>query len=137
MQRNNRHANFGFHFFGDRVDVFTDNSRGAGHSNKNSLGVKTFFNVKNRLAELIGSAEHHILFFQVCADVQGVLQRFSATAKAVVERKVKLGAFATTANGRVVNQDTIREVTHRTLNNGVRAHRFLVERRVQLAKFAT
>ena len=134
VQRNYRHANFRFHFFGDGIDVFTDNSGSASHANENSLGIKTFLCITNRLTKLFRSTEHHVLFFKVGADIQCVLQRLSATLEAHMHRKVEFGVFAATSNRRMVNQGAVREVTHLALNNCIGAHRFLVKRRSEFAK---
>ena len=136
MQRNNRHANFRFHFLGNGVDVFTDNSGRTSHTDENRLGVKAFLCVKDCLAEFFGSAKDHVLFFQVRADVQRILQGLSTTAKAVMHREVKLGIFAAATNRRMVNQGAVRKVTHLALHNCIRAHCFLVQRRTQFAKLA-
>ena len=137
MQRNDRHANLRFHFFGNGINVFTDNGSSASHANENRLGIKAFLCIENRLAKLIGSAKDHVLFFQVRADVQRILQRLSTTAKAVMHREVKLGVFATATDRRMVNQGAVRKVSHLALHNRIRAHCLLVQRRTQFAKFAT
>ena len=134
VQRNYRHANFRFHFFGDGVNIFTDNSGSASHANENSLGIETFLCITNRLTKLFRSTEHHVLFFKVGADVQSILQRLATTLKAHMHRKVEFGVFAAAADRRMVNQSAVREVAHLALDNSVGAHGFLVERRVQFAK---
>ena len=134
VQRNYRYANFRLHFFGDRVNIFTDNSGSASHANENRLGIEAFLRITNRLAKFFRSTEHHVLFFQVGADIQSILQRFAATLKAHVHRKVELRVFTATSDRRMVNQGTVREVTHLALDNCIGAHRFLVKRRMQLAK---
>ena len=136
MQRNNRHANFRFHFFGNRIDVFANDSGSASHTDENRLGVKAFLCVEDSLAELFRSAENHVLFFQVRADVQRILQGLSTAAKAVMHREVKLGVFAAATDRRMVNQGTVCKVTHLALHNRIRAHGLLVQRRTQFTKFA-
>ena len=137
MQRNDRHANFRFHFFGNRIDVFANDGGSASHTDENRLGVKAFLCVKDCLAEFFGSAKDHVLFFQVRADVQRILQRLSTAAKTVMHREVKLGVFAAATDRRMVNQGAVRKVPHLALHNCVRAHCFLVQRRTQFAKFAS
>ena len=127
VQRNYRHANFRFHFFGDGVNIFTDNSGSTSHANENSLGIETFLCITNRLTKLFRSTEHHVLFFKVGADVQRILQRLAATLKAHMHRKVEFGVFATAANRGMVNQGAVRQITYLALDNSVRAHGFLVE----------
>ena len=136
MQRNNRHANFRFHFFGNRIDVFANDGGSASHTDENRLGVKAFLCVEDGLTELFRSAKDHVLFFQVRADVQRILQGLSTATKAVMHREVKLGVFAAATDRRMVNQGAVRKVTHLALHNCVRAHGLLVQRRSKFAKFA-